>query len=96
MAVAQGARLLLLDEPTVHLDLRHQVEVMELLRDLAHRDAVTVLAVLHDMTLASHFFDRLLLLSDGRLVADGAPGDVLTNERIQDVFGIDPALVRTI
>jgi iron complex transport system ATP-binding protein len=95
MTIAQGARLLLLDEPTVHLDLRHQVEVMELLRDLSQRDGVTVLAVLHDMTLASHFFDRLLLLHAGRLAADGPPINVLTDDRIRDVFGVDPALVRT-
>jgi iron complex transport system ATP-binding protein len=94
MTVAQGARLLLLDEPTVHLDLRHQVEVMELLRDLAHIDGVTVLAVLHDMTLASHFFDRLVLLNDGRLVADGPPDQVLTADTIRQVFGVDPKLLR--
>jgi iron complex transport system ATP-binding protein len=94
MTVAQGARLLLLDEPTVHLDLRHQVEVMELLRDLAHIDGVTVLAVLHDMTLASHFFDRLVLLNDGRLVADGPPEEVLTADTIRQVFGVDPKLLR--
>ena len=93
MAVAQGPRLLLLDEPTVHLDLRHQVAVMELLRDLAARDGVTVLAVLHDVSLASHFFGRLLLLDHGRLVADGAPSEVLTPERIRAVYGVDPALV---
>ena len=79
MAIAQGARLLLLDEPTVHLDLRHQVEVMELLRDLAQRDGVTVLAVLHDLALASHFFDRLLLLdrpAGGRRRARGGSESV--------------------
>jgi iron complex transport system ATP-binding protein len=93
MAVAQGAHLLLLDEPTVHLDLRHQVAVMELLRDLSQRDGVTILAVLHDVTLASHFFPRLVLLDAGRLVADGAPRDVLTSALIRRVYGIDPALI---
>jgi iron complex transport system ATP-binding protein len=93
MAVAQAPRLLLLDEPTVHLDLRHQVAVMELLRDLAVRDGVTVLAVLHDISLASHFFSRLLLLDRGRLVADGAPADVLSAERIQGVYRVDPRYV---
>jgi iron complex transport system ATP-binding protein len=93
MTIAQGARLLLLDEPTVHLDLRHQVEVMELLRDLAHRDGVTVLAVLHDMALVRHFFPRLLLLNLGRMVADGTPDQVLTGDRIREVFGIDPSLI---
>jgi iron complex transport system ATP-binding protein len=93
MAVAQAPRLLLLDEPTVHLDLRHQVTVMELLRDLATRDGVTVVAVMHDINLAAHFFDRLLLLEQGRLVADGRPSEVLTPERIRTVYGIDPTLV---
>lgn len=93
MTIAQGARLLLLDEPTVHLDLRHQIEVMELLRDLAQHDGVTVLAVLHDIGLASHFFPRLILLDEGRLVADGPPQTVLTPERLRTVFGVDPRFV---
>ncbi len=93
MAVAQEARLLLLDEPTVHLDLRHQVRVMELLRDLSTRDGVTVLAVLHDIVLARQFFGRLLLLDHGRLVADGLPSGVLTPDNVRTVYGVDPALV---
>jgi iron complex transport system ATP-binding protein len=93
MTIAQGARLLLLDEPTVHLDLGHQVAVMELLRDLANKDGVTVLAVLHDLALASHFFPRLMLMHRGRLVADGAPDEVLTNDRIREVFDVDPSLI---
>jgi iron complex transport system ATP-binding protein len=51
-------------------------------------------AVLHDLWLASHFFTRIVLLDGGRLIADGAPGDVLTPDRIRSVFGVDPALVR--
>ena len=90
MAVAQGARVLLLDEPTVHLDLRHQVEVMELLVDLNERDGVTVLAVLHDLRLAAHFFPRLLVLEGGRLVADGPPSEALSPDRVREVFGVDP------
>ena len=93
MAVAQGAGLLLLDEPTVHLDLRHQVAVMELLRDISTRDEVTVVAVMHDLTLAAHFFPRLLLLDGGRLVGDGSPGAVLTPDTIRHVYGVDPVLV---
>ena len=67
---------------------------MELLIDLNERDGTTVVAVLHDLGLAAHFFPRLVLLDRGRIVADGAPDEVLTPERIRDVFGVDPALVR--
>lgn len=94
LAVAQASPTLLLDEPTVHLDLRHQVEAMELMRDLNERDGTTLVAVLHDLALASHFFPRLLLLDHGRLVGDGPPGQVLTDARIREVFGVEPALVR--
>jgi len=94
LAVAQSAPLLVLDEPTVHLDLRHQVDAMELLADLNAREGTTIVAVLHDLGLAAHFFPRLILLDAGRVVADGRPSEVLTDERIRDVFGVDPGLVR--
>ena len=94
LAVAQATPLLVLDEPTVHLDLRHQVGAMDLLVDLNERDGTTILAVLHDLGLAAHFFPRLVLLDAGRVVADGPPAHVLAPERIRDVFGVDPALVR--
>ena len=94
MAVAQDAPVLVLDEPTVHLDLRHQVEVMELLVDLNERDGTTVVAVLHDLGLAAHFFPRIAVIDRGRIVADGPSAEALTGERIRDVFGVDPALVQ--
>jgi len=94
LAVAQAAPVLVLDEPTVHLDLRHQVGAMELLVDLNERDGTTIVAVLHDLALAAHFFPRLVLLDGGRIVADGPPADVLNPARIRDVFGVDPGFVR--
>jgi iron complex transport system ATP-binding protein len=94
LAVAQAAPILVLDEPTVHLDLRHQVGTMELLVDLNERDGVTVVAVLHDLGLAALFFPRVVLVDRGRVVADGPPLQVLSDERIRDVFGVDPAIVR--
>ncbi|MBA2254946.1 MAG: ABC transporter ATP-binding protein, partial [Chloroflexi bacterium] len=69
MAVAQDTPILLLDEPTVHLDLRHQVAAMELLVGLNEQEGMTVVAVLHDLTLAAHFFPRLVLIDRGRIVA---------------------------
>jgi len=92
MAVAQQARLLLLDEPTVHLDLRHQVRVMDLLTDLNEREGLTILAVLHDLALAAHYFPRALLLDAGRLVADGGPAQVLAPDRVRATFGVDAAV----
>ena len=94
LAVAQAAPVLVLDEPTVHLDLRHQVGTMDLLVDLNERDGATIVAVLHDLGLAAMFFPRLVLLDGGRVVADGTPSQVLTPDRIRDVFGVDPAVVR--
>jgi iron complex transport system ATP-binding protein len=94
LAVAQAAPVLLLDEPTVHLDLRHQVGAMELLADLNERDGTAIVAVLHDLGLASTFFPRLVLIDRGRIVADGSPEEVLSDDRIRDVFGVDPARVR--
>lgn len=94
LAVAQTAPVLILDEPTVHLDLRHQVGTMELLVDLNERDGTTVVAVLHDLGLAATFFPRVVLLDQGRVVADGPPSDVLSDDRIREVFGVDPAMVR--
>lgn len=94
MAVAQAAPVLVLDEPTVHLDLRHQVEVMELVTDLNAREGTTIVAVLHDLGLAAHFFPRVVVLEAGRVVADGQPAEVLSGERIRETFGVDPAFVR--
>jgi iron complex transport system ATP-binding protein len=94
LAVAQASPVLILDEPTVHLDLRHQVATMELLVDLNRRDGTTILAVLHDLSLAAAFFSRLVLLDVGRLVADGPPVAVLSPYRIRAIFGVDPSMVR--
>ncbi len=94
LAVAQAAPVLLLDEPTVHLDLRHQVEAMELLVDLNERDGTALVAVLHDLGLAAHFFPRLIVVDKGRVVADGPPGEVLGAALIRDVFGVELAHVR--
>ena len=86
-ALAVEAPLLLVDEPLAALDPAHQIEVMHLMREEAAR-GVTVIAVLHDLTLAARWCDRLLLIDGGRLVADGAPRAVLTGERIGAVYGV--------
>lgn len=93
LAVAQTGGLLVLDEPTVHLDLGHQVAVMALLRDLSEQEGLTIVTVLHDLSLAAQSFPRLVLMDSGRIVADGTPEDVLTADRIRDVYGVAPRYV---
>ena len=87
-ALAQDAPLLLLDEPTAHLDIRHQLDLLRRVERLADAGR-TVMAAIHDLELAARFADRILMLADGRLVADGSPSDVLTPDRLRDVFGVD-------
>jgi len=94
MALAQQPELMLLDEPTTHLDIAHQVEILELVRSLNRERGLTVIAAMHDLNLASLYFDRLVLLKEGRVCADGAPQQVLTEARIREVFsavvGVEP------
>ena len=81
-ALAQEAPLILLDEPTSALDIGHQQQALELLDGLRHDVGLTLVAAMHDLTLAAQYADRMILLDLGRVVADGAPGDVLTEERL--------------
>jgi iron complex transport system ATP-binding protein len=87
MALAQEPRVLLLDEPTVHLDLAHQLSVLELVRGQNRSEGLAVLAAIHDLNLATLLFDRLVLLKDGHIIADGPPEAVVTAEAVRDVFG---------
>ncbi len=86
-AFAQEPRVLLLDEPTSHLDLAFQVQILRLVRALRDEKKTAVLASLHDLNLASAYADRLVLLSGGRVAATGAPKDVLTEAVLRPVFG---------
>jgi len=87
-ALAQDPEILLLDEPTAFLDLRHRVEVLSVVRDLAAAGR-SALVVSHDLTLAARFCDRLALLADGRVLAVGAPSEVLTPAALRAVYGIE-------
>lgn len=81
--------LLLLDEPTVHLDINHQIEILEMLHTLNREYGLTVLATMHDLNLASLYFDRMVLLSEGQVVIEGTPVQVLSKERVESIFGAD-------
>jgi len=86
-ALAQQPRLLLLDEPTSALDLGHAQQVLELVDTLRREDGLTVISTLHDLVLAGQYAERLLLLSHGRVAAQGRPTDVLTTQALQDHYG---------
>jgi len=86
-ALATGAPALLLDEPSAHLDVRHVLDLLGLLRERAQGGAIVVVA-LHDLDLAARFCDRVVLLDGGRIDADGAPAEVLTPERVARVFRV--------
>ena len=88
MALAQRPRLLLLDEPTRSLDLNHQIRILSLIRDLNVKRGLTVISSMHDLNLSSLYFDRLILLSSGRIVADGPPETVVRPDMIREVFGV--------
>lgn len=87
-ALCQEPRLLLLDEPTAHLDIAHQVRVLDLVKKLNRDDGLTAMVVMHDLNLAAEYCDRLLLLKEGKLCKIGAPEDVLDPEVIQEVYGV--------
>ncbi|EST37330.1 iron ABC transporter [Streptomycetaceae bacterium MP113-05] len=86
--LAQETGVLLLDEPTTYLDLRYQVELLDLIRELADDHGIAVGVVLHDLDQAAAVADRIVLLHQGRIVTDGLPEDVLTPERLTETYGI--------
>jgi iron complex transport system ATP-binding protein len=88
MALAQETEIMLLDEPTTYLDLAHQVEVLDLLHELNERQGRTIVLVLHDLNQACRYADHLVALRAGRIYAQGAPGETVTEELVREVFGI--------
>jgi iron complex transport system ATP-binding protein len=86
-ALAQEPRVLLLDEPTSALDIGHQQSVLDLVSSLTRQDGLTVVAAMHDLTLAGQYGRRVVLIHEGRLVADGTPADVLEPNRLSEVYG---------
>jgi len=87
-ALAQGAPILLLDEPTAHLDLRHQLDVLRLVRSLAASGSYAILLALHDLNLVSRFSDEVILLVEGRIAATGTPREVLREDILSAAYGV--------
>jgi iron complex transport system ATP-binding protein len=93
-ALAQEPRLLLLDEPTSHLDIAHQVATFSLVRELCRERHLAVLAVVHDLTLAASFADRVAVIFDGAIIADGAPAVALREDVIERAYGVRVRVLR--
>jgi len=93
VALAQRTGVLLLDEPTTYLDVRHQLEVMALVRALNAEHGLTVCWVLHDLNAAAAYSDLMVCLRDGRVLAQGPPAELLTAELVRDAFGIDATVI---
>jgi iron complex transport system ATP-binding protein len=91
-ALAQEPSILLLDEPTSSLDLRHQMEVMELVRTLARERGMGVFMALHDLNLAARYCDKIVMLKDGSIVGEGTPSELLVPSIIQSVYGIEVSI----
>lgn len=95
-SLAQESPILLLDEPTGGLDLRHQFECLQQIRSLVHQSRFIAIVTLHDLNHAAMFADRIAIIADRKLLADGHPADVLTEKTIQEAFEIDVSIVQNV
>lgn len=87
--LTQEPKAILLDEPTANLDIRHQVEILDLIRSLCRNDNLTVLAALHDLNLAAQYCDKLILINNGQVHAQGTPKEVINSQNIEEVYGAE-------
>ncbi len=93
LSLAQQTDILLLDEPTTYLDLQYQVEILDLLTDLNRERGTTIVMVLHELNLTARYADYLFAIKKGRLVAEGTPKDIVTEELIKDVFNLNCSVI---
>jgi len=93
-ALAQEAGIILLDEPISNLDISHQIEVLETLKNLVDKRGISVLLILHDLNIASQYSHRIVMMNHGKVFSAGTPQEVLTHENIHDVYGIDVSIIR--
>ena len=89
MALAQGTEILFLDEPTTYLDIRYQIEILELVRKLNREYGMTIIMVLHEINQAIYFSDRIIGLCQGKVLIQGEPDEVINSESIRELYGID-------
>lgn len=93
LALAQNANLFLLDEPTTYLDIGHQAQALDLLKQLNKDREIGVIVVLHDINHAATYADRILAMKDGEIIADGAPNDIISVELIKELFGVEVKII---
>ncbi len=86
-ALAQQPKVLLLDEPIAHLDINHQIEILNLIRQLCHEELLIAVMAVHDLNIAAQYCSRLIMLSNGKVFCEGMPQDVITPENIRQVYG---------
>ena len=94
MALAQQTDILFLDEPTTYLDITYQVEILDMLTDLNEKYGTTIVMVLHDINLSARYADHIFALHKGKLVAEGAPAEVITSSLVKDIFGLDCMVIQ--
>lgn len=92
--LAQDPQILLLDEPTSNLDIRHQLEVTKLLRDLSRTQDLLVVMISHDINISAKFSDRMILLKGGTIFATGTPDEVITEDNIREAYGVESEVIR--
>jgi|TARA_B110000444_G_scaffold252322_1_gene281474 iron complex transport system ATP-binding protein len=93
MILAQETPIMLLDEPTTHLDLAHQIEILELLKSLSEQQGRTVVMVLHDLNLAARYASNLIAMRNGEIKVSGPPGDVVSAANIRNIFGLESLVI---
>ncbi|KJZ18504.1 ABC transporter ATP-binding protein [Loktanella sp. S4079] len=93
MVLAQNPQILILDEPTTYLDLPHQRDILQLVRDLQKENGLTVIMVLHDINFAARYSDQIVALKDKRVFCSGTPTEVVTQENMADIYGLDCTII---
>ena len=95
MALAQDTRILFLDEPTTYLDIRYQLQILKLIRQLNREFGITIVMVLHDINQSLYYSDEIVAMKDGKIIAQGRPEEVITTELVREVYDVDLQIQRT-
>ncbi len=95
MALAQDTKILFLDEPTTYLDIRYQLQILKLIRQLNHEFGITIVMVLHDINQSLYYSDEIVAMKDGKIIAQGQPEKVITTELVKEVYDVDLQIQQT-